>query len=341
MPFRAAKRVARRAIGTAAPWAWRRVPGPQLVVLTYHRVLPDGHPDRATEQPGMYVRPETLAMHLDTLRRHFEFVHLEDWLADREAGRPLPRLACAITFDDGWRDNYLHGWSVLESRGVPFTVFLVTQYLGGQYSFWPNRLARQLGRTDQRVGPEAWPGPLRATLEAAGAFERPQGRQPGPEVINRAVMACKRFTDAQVHCWLDLLPPLQSVGRRDLLDLAELQAMAAGGLARFGSHTRRHTRLAAGIDRVVIEDEVGGSADDLELLIGRRPLLFCYPNGDHSLEALQSVRRRYLGAASTVPGWNEGALDAHLIRRVGVHEDIASTPTEFMAILERARWRSV
>jgi peptidoglycan/xylan/chitin deacetylase (PgdA/CDA1 family) len=339
MPFRAAKRVARRAIGTAAPWAWRRVPGPQLVVLTYHRVLPDGHLDRATEQPGMYVRPETLAMHLDTLRRHFEFVHLEDWLADRRAGRRLPRRACAITFDDGWRDNYQHGWPVLLEAQAPFTIFLVTRYLGGQYTFWPNRLARQLARADRPLQPGVWPEPLRATLEVAGVFSGWGGRYPGPEVIDRAIVACKRHTDAEMQGWLDRMPPLPASPGRDLLDLGELREMAASGLARYGSHTRRHTRLGQGIDRVSLEDEVAGSAQDLESMLGSRPRLFCYPNGDCGLESLESVRRHYLGAASTVTGWNGLDVDPYRIRRVGVHEDVASTPAEFMAVVERGRRR--
>ena len=341
MPVRAMKRVVRRALGIAAPISWRRLHGPQLVVLTYHRVLPDGHPDRAIEQPGMYVRPETLEMHVDTLRRTFEFVHLDHWLEDRAGGRALPRLACAVTFDDGWRDNHEFAWPVLRERRIPFTVFVVTRFIGGSYEFWPNRLARQLGRTDRPLPAETWPEPLRATLEASQVLVSSSGRRLGSDSIDRAIVACKRFSDAEMQAWLDRMPPVPSGNRRDLLDLSELQAMAASGLARFGSHTRRHTRLAAGIDRVTIEDEVGGSADDLESLLGRRPTLFCYPNGDHSPDALEAVRRHYRGAASTGDGWNGRVLDAHLIRRVGVHEDIASTPTEFMAVLERARWRSV
>ncbi len=55
-------------------------------MLTYHRVLPESHPDRAHEQAGMYVRPETLAMHLETVKEHFELVHLDDWLTAKDAG---------------------------------------------------------------------------------------------------------------------------------------------------------------------------------------------------------------------------------------------------------------
>ena len=68
----------RSAAVVAGPHRWRR--GPCLLALTYHRVLPAGHLDRASEQPGMLLTPELLAMHLETLGKHFTPVHLDDWL---------------------------------------------------------------------------------------------------------------------------------------------------------------------------------------------------------------------------------------------------------------------
>ena len=175
-----ARRQLARVLAGKAEAAWRRLPGPALLVLTYHRVLPDGHPDRAHEQPGMYVRPETLDMHLRTLREHFELVHLDDWLEcargrqdpaaarlrhhlRRRLARQLPaRLSRCL-----WKIRCLapFSWSRAWSAGT--------------YSFWPNRLARQLARTDKPLatsrlaGATAWrPGGLRRPPGAAGAATR-------------------------------------------------------------------------------------------------------------------------------------------------------------------------
>ena len=333
------KRAVRRAIGRSALSTWPRLPGPALLVLTYHRVLPDGHLDRAHEQPGMYVRPATMDMHLRTLREHFELVHLDDWLESRAAGRTLPRLACAITFDDGWRDNYQHAFPVLMENSVPGTIFLVSGLVGGAYSFWPNRLARQLARTDRQLATADWPEPLRGVLAASGVLQPPQAARPGPEGIDRAIVACKAFTDAEMNEYLDRLPPLDDAATRDLLDADEVRTMADSGLVRFGSHTRRHTRLHAGLSPAALVDEIEGSAQDIERLVGRRPALFCYPNGDYTPEAVSEVRKHYQGAASTSHGWNDAGLDTMYIRRVGMHEDVSGTRAEFLARIERARWR--
>ena len=338
MPARALKRTARRLVGGVVPWALRRVRGPSLVVLTYHRVLPDGHPDREHEQPGMYVRPETLEMHLEALRQHFELVHLDDWLEARAGGQALPRLACALTFDDGWRDNHEHAFPVLRQAAAPATIFLVSSMVGGAYSFWPNRLARQLTRSDRPLRLEEWPAPLRDCLGAAGLAQGARTSPFDPIIVDRAIVACKGFSDAEMHAYLDQLPSLpQATTARDLLDAAEIRDMAASGLVRFGSHTRRHTRLRAGIRREMLRDEVAGSADDIEHLTGSRPTLFCYPNGDFTPEALELVRDHYRGAAATIHGWNQSDLDPLLIRRVGMHEDVSARPEEFLARLWMAR----
>ena len=136
------KSVLRGAAAALGPHRWRR--GPCLLVLTYHRVLPEGHPERAREQPGMLVSPELLAMHLQVLAGHFSFVHLDDWLRAAADGNPPPGRSLALTFDDGWRDTYDHAFPILRQAGAPATVFLVTDLVGTSYSFWPNRLARML-----------------------------------------------------------------------------------------------------------------------------------------------------------------------------------------------------
>ncbi len=76
---------------------------------------------------------------------------------------------CAITFDDGWRDNWKHAVPELERRGLPATVFVVSERVRIAGAFWPDELLRRLDplpatkRRDlaQRLGPTI-PAILRA-----------------------------------------------------------------------------------------------------------------------------------------------------------------------------------
>jgi peptidoglycan/xylan/chitin deacetylase (PgdA/CDA1 family) len=325
------KRLLRRALGVAAPLVWRARPHPSLTILTYHRILPAGHPARLTEQPGMYVSPETLAMHLRVLKQHFALIDLGEWLNLRTAGARLPDRACCITFDDGWRDNFEYGLPELVGARVPATVFLVSDFIGSTYRFWPNRLAGLLGRLDAQ-DISLLPGELSVLLARAGFV--PTGSA-DVEQIDRVINACKGLSDADMIGLLDAaearVPGMTDTGGRDLLDAAEILAMRDSGLVRFGSHSRRHTRLLPGLAALQLDDELRGSRSRLEQMTGRPVDIFCYPNGDCSPAALELARDVYRAAVTTAPGWNQPHSDLHRLQRLSVHEDITADPASFLA----------
>lgn len=59
--------------------------------------------------------------------------------------------------------------------------------------------------------------------------------------------------------------------------------------ARVGSHAGGHKRLST-LDAADLEDEVAGSRDTLEQVLGRKVLDFCYPYGDVNRAAVEAVR---------------------------------------------------
>jgi peptidoglycan/xylan/chitin deacetylase (PgdA/CDA1 family) len=329
---RALKRSVQSAVAAVAPHLWGRGDG-SLLVLMYHRVLPHGNAERAAEQPGMYVAPETLAMHLELLKRHFTPIHLEEWWQRIERAEPLPRRACAVTFDDGWRDNHEFAWPVLRAAGVPATVFIVSSLVGTRYSFWPNRLARLLG---EPRGASATQALLEALpeLRVTGGRRVASGATLGPEDIDAAVMACKRGrSDADMTALLERLAPPARASAPDLMDWDEIRAMSADGQIRIGSHTRHHVRLAQELPAAVAEDEIVGSIAEIEAQLGMRPACFCYPNGDYAPASAALVARHFRCAVTTRRGWNDRRANRHLLARVGVHDEIAATPSAFVSRL--------
>jgi peptidoglycan/xylan/chitin deacetylase (PgdA/CDA1 family) len=316
-----AKSLAYGVAGALAPLVLRTLRGPRLLVLTYHRVLPADHPARAYEQPGMIVSPETLAMNIRVLRQHFELLHIEDWVERVRTGAPLPRLACALTFDDGWRDNYDHAFPVLQAAQAPATIYLVSDLVGTARGYWPTRLARLLC--------QAWRSndmaPVQAFAAQCPAVTVPLQVAPGSEIVaaDAVLDALKpHYSDAQLSAAVT-----SALGDRvasepvDLMDWEQIAEMEQSGLLRFGSHTRTHTRLRAGIDAALLKKEVDGSLAELSARLQRPVTGFCYPNGDYCPEAVRQVGSSYHYAVSTHRGWNTAQRNRLFMNRLTVQSN--------------------
>ena len=330
------KRQAQTLVAGIAPRLWR-LRHQRLLVLMYHRILPADDARAAAEQPGMIVHPDTLRMQLRLLKRHFEIVPLEDWVERAVMGRALPNRACALTFDDGWRDNFEYAYPALVNEQVPATIFVVSDMIGTNQSFWPERLVDLLRRGVAGHGTGVFSLPAFAWLRELEVPLPSAVEDLSIDRLDALITRAKRHPDATLHEQLDRMADALTLDeyRRDLalVDWDQLGEMVGSGLIAVGSHTRRHTRLLPHIGPDTLYDEVVVSKAVIEERLGRAVRLFCYPNGDASPEAQALVARHYLGGCSTLHGWHRRDADVHMIRRIGVHQDIAYDETSFLARL--------
>jgi peptidoglycan/xylan/chitin deacetylase (PgdA/CDA1 family) len=100
------------------------------VIVAFHRVQP-----AVDEGDGLSVSIEAFARFCRFFRRHFRVAPLRTLVEKLERGQPLGR-ELAITFDDGYRDNFLHAAPVLEALGLPATFFVVAQWIGTDVVPW-------------------------------------------------------------------------------------------------------------------------------------------------------------------------------------------------------------
>lgn len=292
----------------------------------YHRILPKTDRRFAAEEPGMVVTPETFDRHLRELKTLFTIMPLSEWIERRKAGKALPQRACAITFDDGWLDNYEYALPVLHRQQTPATIFAVSHMIGTRLAFWPNRLARLL-QLDNRHGYLEW---LRecSQYHDAGRLDK--------NAISSVIGFCKRFSDVDLQHRLDQaeaqlqLPVMEA---QSLMNWEQLRQAQASGVVEVGSHTCHHFRLTESLDAKVMADEITSSKQLLEQQLERPVSLFCYPNGDTSALATRLVGEMYGAAVTTRRGINAATADVHLLSRIGVHEDVSDTPTLFKARL--------
>ena len=113
-----------------------------VLILIYHRVN-DNLPAH-----NLVTRTKAFAEQMRFLYRHPNVCQVIS-LRESETGHPAifeqePKTKVIITFDDGYRDNYLNAFPVLKKFKFPATIFLTTGLIGTEQKF--NRYADLPGR---------------------------------------------------------------------------------------------------------------------------------------------------------------------------------------------------
>lgn len=309
----------------------RRVGQPKLWTLMYHRILPKSDPRYAGEEPGMIVEPETFRQHLQQLKQLFTIMPLTEWVDRQQSGQPNPSNACTITFDDGWADNYEYAFPIIQQEQVPVTLFAVSDMVGSTQQFWPNRVARLLTHCSQEQLNELnWLVPFWVSRTATL----------NPEQISTVIQQLKSLPDDVIVNHLSETEALLGIANdnsQPLVNWQQLREMSNSGLVEIGSHTCHHYRLQQSLDPAVVASEIINSQQRLQDELSKSVDLFCYPNGDVCPAALKLVRNHYRAAVTTQRGINSNtAADLHQLMRIGIHQDISSTPTKFQSRL--ANW---
>jgi peptidoglycan/xylan/chitin deacetylase (PgdA/CDA1 family) len=100
------------------------------VVVAFHRV------QNVSSSNGLTIGVRMFERYCRFFMRHFRVVPLPDLVRNLEQAQGLNRQL-AITFDDGYRDNFELAAPVLEKLALPATFFVVTQWIGTDVvPFW-------------------------------------------------------------------------------------------------------------------------------------------------------------------------------------------------------------
>lgn len=248
----------------------------ELLVLAYHRVLP-AVPE--AEYPFdielVSADPEQFDWQMSWVSRNFTPMAVSEIVDCLENGRVPPAGAVAVTFDDGFMDNYTYAFPVLRNRDVPACIFLSTDYVGTCKAYWFEAVAQALLNAPVR----SIRVPVLDTL-LPSADERRIRR----EDIRRVLSELKRLPDELRRANMDAMEP-QFRGLVDAtvgfgahaMNWSQVAEMSRAGI-EFGSHGTSHAVLS----RLKAEDlqrELAQSRQAIEMATGRPVTAIAYPVG--------------------------------------------------------------
>jgi peptidoglycan/xylan/chitin deacetylase (PgdA/CDA1 family) len=253
------------------------------VVIGYHRVVEDFKASAATSIPSMLVSRKMLGQHLDWLGRRFRFVSLDELGARFDGSDGTQDPIVAITFDDGYRDLYEYAFPLLQQKGIPAAVFVVTDLVGTTgvqahdklylllASVKPGGIAPLLRRLRISV-----PG-----MDAASPYQATRAMlETLPQESIRTVITA---LESEVTIPEDTFKPFYSV------TWEMLTKMQRAGMT-IGSHTKTHIVMPNETEQQVAA-EVTGSREEIQRRLGTQVRHFAYPSGVFNTASVKAVAK--------------------------------------------------
>ena len=284
----------------------------QLIVLCYHRVLP-AERRRLYFNPDVVVTPEAFRRHCLLLKRRFDVRPLSEavdaWHKRAARTKPL----AAITFDDGYRDNYEYAAPILAETGLAATFFVIAGLVGTDQTTWYDRLARAFAKCRATRAIDTQIGELTGlafSSESSSAHSLvARAKRLAPEDRLRLIECVESAAGGPVKAADDCI--------MDWTQLAELDR--AGN--EIGSHTCMHEILTR-LDDDRLRFELCESRRKLQERLGRPVRAFCYPNGDMDDRVARATAEAGYDCAVIVDGGtNASGQNPYRLKRWFVSED--------------------
>ncbi|MBF0343626.1 MAG: polysaccharide deacetylase family protein [Nitrospirae bacterium] len=297
---------------------------PHTVFLMYHRVVARQKADEVFSLPQIVVYQDSFERQMEYLSSHYRVLSLDQYIESIKGRIPLPSKTAVITFDDGWRDNFLYAFPLLKKFNLPATIFLTTGFIATNRMFWQESVIFLVSRL------------LSLRLDTNECFLRHGLENVLPllsklsAIDNNPVMLELIDTLKQVD--ISTLTALTQCMRETLnvqelpyaenmfLDWTQIIEMQQS-LITFGSHGISHQLLDTCGDDVIAE-ELTESKKTIEGRLSSQVKSFAYPNGNYNSKIIERLKEAgYEVGVTVLPGLNTPQTDPFQLKRINICEN--------------------
>jgi peptidoglycan/xylan/chitin deacetylase (PgdA/CDA1 family) len=289
----------------------RLKPSRQVGILRYHAVA-----DPAAcwyAEPSICLSPKDFAAQVEYLTRHYRVLPLDQIVRAFRSRRPLPSDVVALTFDDGYADNF-EAARILARFGATATFYLTAGCIDGERPFWVSELRALIAAI----------GEPRLTLEPRGApaLTVSLGDQAARRSASRQITRMIKSQPIPVR--EALLDQLRDAAGRPripspMLTWAQVREMHAMGMT-IGGHTLTHANLpSAGPEDARFE--IAACRARLEQELRADVTMFAYPNGGANRYFTPAIERMveeagFEAATTSTNGFADPLSDPYALERI-------------------------
>lgn len=310
---------------------WRKLlPRKGIVILAYHRVNTLEH-----DPLNMAISPRDFRVHVAYLAKHYHVISLDEAVKLLQGGGDLPKNTVAITFDDGYQDNYRFAFPALTKHHLPATFFLTVGPIDDRSRLWYDIISDLVCNAQVASITLETLGGLRLALDTVCC--RHAATQ---HIVRTAKQLEPEGRDNLINELQSKLQTSEKSAQCDMLtwdQIREMQRMCC----TFGGHSISHPILSR-LPLQQANEEIKNCKVRIERELGESIHHFAFPNGkrsDFTEETSRLIAQAgFLSAATLIEGSNFGE-NSFLLRRIGItsqHTGIGKAFTRYVFAAEIA-----
>lgn len=256
---------------------------------------------------------------LTELKQHGNPVSMDDVVTYFHEGIPFPPYSFAITFDDGFENNYSVAAPVLRKHGVPATFYVTTDFVDRNQMSWVDKI--EFCFEDVGTGRILLPW-----SEESTTFSSPQDARSLLDDIRSKVKADPELdVDQLVETIFNQCNRVEVHATDDPLDKkmtwAQVAELHNEFLFTIGGHTHTHPIMSF-LSHETLVDEVDVSVRLLKEKAGVEATHYSYPEGlahCYNEDVIQLLKSRGVICCPTaITGTNMPGADLFHLRRIMV-----------------------
>jgi peptidoglycan/xylan/chitin deacetylase (PgdA/CDA1 family) len=284
----------------------------EVVILMYHRIA-----DPAIDPWQLAVSAENFEQHLKLLERKHIVKPLHQIIEDLKK-KKISKKSIAITFDDGYEDNYLIAKPLLEKYKLPATFFIASKNISSANEFWWDELAQILLQAQKLpqilsldINDHAFSFDLGEetllTKELVNKHKNYVYLHPAETLRSRLYHKLWKYLSAmpdrnqvklmeQIRKWAGVAQNSQPAYH--CLSAEQIKELSACQLFNIGGHTDSHPVLPF-YNEDIQQKEIVGNKLLLEQITEKKIDLFAYPSGKYNDLTIKILNQMGFEAAFT------------------------------------------
>jgi peptidoglycan/xylan/chitin deacetylase (PgdA/CDA1 family) len=283
----------------------------QVIILMYHRIA-----NPSTDPWELAVDAKNFEDHLQILKRDYNVQPLPK-IIEQLQQKKIKRKCIAITFDDGYIDNYSTAKPLLEKYNLPATFFITSKNIDSKDEFWWDELGKiflQSPILPPELSLEINGNPFYYNLAPESVLtEELQNRHANfvaykPDTLRSSLYykLWEFFSPMPAKEQLQLMKQIREwagvneSSREEYGCMSSYQAedMSSDNLFSIGGHTMSHLSLPSH-EKEIQYKEILMNKIYLENITGKKINLFAYPSGNYNDSTIEVLKQVHFKAAFT------------------------------------------